>query len=126
VQLLFKNGAMASLFASRISGEKLRQLKINEQERTFHLDFINQTLSVVRLPKEDHTNPPEFIPIKRAEPLRLELEHFVDCVVSHKTPIVTGDDGKKALELAIQVVKNMKVVKKGKSTVAKKLLTMTG
>ncbi len=112
VQLLFKNGSMASLFASRISGEKLRHLKIIEQDKTFHLDFINQTLSVMRPPKEDHTNPPEFIPIKRAEPLRLELEHFMDCVVSHKTPIVTGDDGKKALELAIQVVKNMKMAKK--------------
>ncbi|MDQ7824788.1 MAG: Gfo/Idh/MocA family oxidoreductase [Candidatus Eremiobacteraeota bacterium] len=124
VQLLFKNGSIASLFASRISGEKIRHLKIIEQERTFLLDFMNQSLSVLRLPKENHTNPPEFIPIKRCEPLRSELEHFMDCVIRHKTPMVTGDDGKKALELAINVVNNMKIVKKRNSVIAKKLMEM--
>jgi predicted dehydrogenase len=112
VQLLFKNGAIASLFSSRISGEKLRQLKIIEKEKTFHLDFMNQTLSVVHLPKEDHTNPPEFIPIKKCEPLRAELEHFMECVTTHKTPIVSGDDGKRVLELAIQAVNKMQIVDK--------------
>jgi predicted dehydrogenase len=112
VQLLFKNGAIASLFSSRISGEKLRQLKIIEKEKTFQLDFMNQTLSVVHLPKEDHTNPPEFIPIKKCEPLRSELEHFMECVTTHKTPMVSGDDGKRALELAIQAVNKMQLVEK--------------
>ena len=112
VQILFSNGAIASLFSSRISGEKLRQLKIIEKEKTFHLDFLNQTLSVVHLPKEDHTNPPEYIPIKKCEPLRSELEHFMECVTTHKTPLVSGDDGKRALELAIQAVNNMKMVNK--------------
>jgi predicted dehydrogenase len=124
VQLLFKNGAIASLFSSRISGEKLRRLKIIEQDKTFHLDFINQTLSVVRLPKKDQTNPPEFIPIKKCEPLRSELEHFMECVITHKTPMVSGNDGKKALELAIHVVHNMRMVKKKKSLIAKNLLKM--
>lgn len=125
VQLLFKNGAVASLFASRISEERIRRLKIFEQEKTFHLDFLNQTLSVVRLPKQHHTNPPEFVPIKKCEPLRSELEHFMECVITNKKPMVTGDDGKKALELAIQVVNRMKMVKTKKSTVSKRLLELT-
>ena len=111
VQILFENGSIASLFASRISGERYRHLKVIEASKTFNLDFINQTLSIVNLPKEGHTNPPEFVPIKKSEPLRLELEHFMDCIVGHKTPMVTGEDGKNALQLAIKAVDNMKMVR---------------
>ncbi len=111
VQILFENGSIASLFASRISGERYRHLKVIEPQRTFNLDFINQTLSIVRLPKEGHTNPPEFIPIRKSEPLRLELEHFRECIIGHKIPMVTGEDGKNALQLAIKAVDNMKMVK---------------
>lgn len=111
VQILFENGSIASLFASRISGERYRHLKVIEPSKTFNLDFINQTLSIVNLPKEGHTNPPEFVPIKKSEPLRLELEHFMDCIVGHKTPMVTGEDGKNALQLAIKAVDNMKMAR---------------
>ena len=122
VQILFENGAIASLLASRISGERLRNLKVIEPLRTFNLDFINQTLSVVNLPKEGHTNPPEFVPIRKSEPLRLELEHFTECVIGHKTPLVTGEDGKNALQLAIKAVDNMKMVKMSDSSDLAKFL----
>ncbi len=122
VQILFENGAIASLLASRISGERQRTLKVIEPLRTFNLDFINQTLSVVNLPKEGHTNPPEFIPIRKSEPLRLELEHFTECVIGHKTPLVTGEDGKNALQLAIKAVDNMKMVKMSDSSDLAKFL----
>lgn len=122
VQILFENGAIASLFAGRMSGERLRQLKVIEEEKTFNLDFINQTISIVNLPREGHTNPPEFVPIKKSEPLRLELEHFMDCIVRHKTPMVTGEDGKKALQLAMSAVDNMTMVKRADSVLARKFL----
>ncbi len=122
VQILFQNGAIASLFASRISGERLRQLKVIEADKTCQLDFMNQTLSVVKLPQAGHTNPPEFVPIRRSEPLLLELEHFMDCIVAHKTPMVTGEDGKNALQLAIRAVDNMKIVSMADSAIAKKFL----
>ena len=124
VQILFENGAIASLLASRISGERQRTLKVIEPLRTFNLDFINQTLSVVNLPKEGHTNPPEFIPIRKSEPLRLELEHFTECVIGHKTPLVTGEDGKNALQLAIKAVDNMKMVKMSDSSDLAKFLQL--
>lgn len=111
VQIRFKNGTLANLFASRVSGEKLRQLKVIEENRTLSLDFINQTLAILRPPKRDITSPPEYVPIKRAEPLRVELEHFAECVVTNKTPMVTGEDGKRALALAMQVLDNMRMVK---------------
>lgn len=114
VQVRFSNGCVANLLASRISGERLRHLQVVEEDgnsvRTLSLDFINQTLAILTPDNEKQTNPPEYIPIKKEEPLRLELEHFTECVVTNKTPLVTGEDGKRALELAISAVNNMKLV----------------
>ena len=105
-----------------ISNFAIPSSSVIEPLRTFNLDFINQTLSVVHLPKEGHTNPPEFIPIRKSEPLRLELEHFTECVIGHKTPLVTGEDGKNALQLAIKAVDNMKMVKMSDSSDLAKFL----
>lgn len=114
VQVLFRNGCLANLVASRMSGEKLRNLCVVEQEgdsvRTLSLDFIQQTLAILTPDNERHTNPPEYLPIKKQQPLQLELEHFAECVVSNRTPLVSGEDGKRALELAINVAKNIKIV----------------
>lgn len=114
VRVIFRNGCVANLVASRISGEKLRHLQVVEEDgdsiRTLSLDFLNQTLAVLTPDNEKQTNPPEFIPIKKEEPLRLELEHFRECVATNREPLVTGEDGKRALELAISAVKHMKIV----------------
>jgi len=124
VHFLFKNGSVANLVASRISGEKLRQLKIIEKNKTFELDFTQQTLAIMRPPTRFKTNPPEYIPIKKEEPLRLELEHFIECVTMRKEPIVTGEDGKRALDLAMQVVEKMKIIKDS-SPLGQRLIAMT-
>lgn len=114
VQVRFNNGCVANLLASRISGERLRNLQVVEEDgdsvRTLSLDFINQTLAILTPDNDKQTNPPEYIPIKKEEPLRLELEHFTECVTTNRTPLVTGEDGKRALELAISAVNNMKLV----------------
>jgi len=114
VQVRFRSGCVANLLASRISGERLRHLQVVEQMgdsvRTLSLDFINQTLAILTPDNDKHTNPPEYLPIKKKEPLRLELEHFAECVLTNSTPLVTGEDGKRALELAISAVKHMKIV----------------
>ncbi|MFH0802715.1 MAG: Gfo/Idh/MocA family oxidoreductase [bacterium] len=111
VQILFKNGAIANLIASRISGEKLRQLRVVETEKTILLDFMNQTLSVLRPPRKGKAVPPESVPVNKSEPLRLELEHFMECVRTNKEPMVSGEDGKKALDLAVQITAHMRIVK---------------
>lgn len=111
VRIFFENGCIANLLASRISGEKLRKLKIIEEKQTMYLDFINQTLSVMHAPKNGRASIIEDIEIEKKEPLQLELEHFTECVATNRTPLVTGEDGKKALELAIQIVDSMQITK---------------
>lgn len=126
VHLLFKNGVAASLLASRISGEKQRSLRVTEDTgRTLSLDFMNQTLCSMRPPRSGIPVPPELLPVEKDEPLKLELSHFADCVSSHRTPLVSGDDGKKALELAMQVLARMKMVK-SKAPLGKELIALAG
>jgi predicted dehydrogenase len=106
VRLTFKNGCVANLVASRISGHRARTLTVMEADRNYHLDFMNQTLTV----HEAAAAQPQAIPVEKAEPLRLELEDFVDCVRTQREPEVTGLDGKRALELAIQAGNRMRMV----------------
>ena len=49
--------------------------------------------------------------IEKEEPLRLELSNFADCVANHKEPVVSGQDGERALELAVRVLENMHRIK---------------
>ena len=65
---------------------------------------MHQTLSVCE------AEVVEPIAIEKAEPLRLELEHFADCIRTQREPEVTGLDGKRALELAIQAANRMRMV----------------
>jgi len=126
VQLMFKNGSMASLVASRISAERLRQLKLTENSgRTLSLDFIDQTLVALTPPQDGRMIQPEVLPVEKDEPLRLELSHFADCVAMHRTPLVSGEDGKRALELALQVLARMKLVK-AKAPQGQALIALAG
>ena len=126
VQLRFKNGVMASLVASRNSGERARQLKVTEETgRTLALDFIDQTLCARRPGMEGRPLAPEQLPVEKEEPLRLELSHFAECVAMHKTPLVSGEDGKRALELAMQVLARMKTVQ-AHSSQGKELVALAG
>ena len=49
----------------------------------------------------------EPVPIEKREPLKLELEHFVRCVREHKTPIVSGESAKRALDLAFEITRQI-------------------
>ncbi len=120
VRLVFKNGCVAQLMASRVAGQRGRTLTVMEADRNFQLDFMNQTLSLSEAP----SGVVENIAIEKAEPLRLELAHFAECIRDRREPEVTGLDGKRALELAIQAVNRMKLI--GEEPAADDLIAMAG
>lgn len=113
VQLRLGNGAIASLTASRNSGERRRCMKITEDDgRVYMLDFIEQSLTV-SLPGENGLPlPEETIPIEKDEPLKLEIRSFAEAVLNKRRPVVSGADGERALELAAEVYKRMQIFKK--------------
>ena len=49
----------------------------------------------------------EPVPITKEEPLKLELQHFVECVREQQTPIVSGESAKRALDLAIEITEQI-------------------
>ncbi|MDO5295469.1 MAG: Gfo/Idh/MocA family oxidoreductase [bacterium] len=112
VQLRFQSGAIAHLVASRNSAERSRGLKVTERDgRVLLVDFIEQTLQVSTIGQDGRPTPFENIPIAKAEPLKEELAHFAYCATEHQTPLVSGTDGLRALELAIRVRAKMNIVK---------------
>src|SRR5260221_325899 len=49
----------------------------------------------------------EPVPIEKGEPLKLELQHFVECVGAHQTPVVSGESAKRALDLAFEITRQI-------------------
>jgi predicted dehydrogenase len=53
----------------------------------------------------------EPVPIAKEEPLKLELQHFVNCVREKQTPLVSGESAKRALDLAFEITRQVNQVK---------------
>lgn len=109
----FHSGCVANLTASRISQSKVRKLRIWERERYVSVDCLNQEACCYELASgggrgpEIHRRP---LSVKRGEPLKRELEDFLDAVAGRLTPRVSGEDGLRALQLATAVIKAMEEV----------------
>jgi len=97
----FENGCVANLTASRVSYEKTRKLRFFQPHDYVSVDYATQTGVIVSLRMgrvmERKLEPPS------GEPLRIELESFVNSVKTRSAPAVSGEDGYRALELAIQI-----------------------
>lgn len=76
---------------------KIRSLTVTGTVGVAYLDYIKQELEIYNVEQK-------VIPlIDKAEPLKLELAHFLDCIKSDKEPLVSGFDGIKVLEIALNV-----------------------
>ncbi|OIB56102.1 Gfo/Idh/MocA family protein [Natrialba sp. SSL1] len=109
--LEFDSGVMASLTASRKTQRKVRTLEITAEECFVELDYIEQSLEIHRNSVPEyieqngdvrfkHESIVERPTVHNAEPLRNELESFVDTVDAHRIPEVTVQDGINALRVA--------------------------
>ncbi len=114
-QISFKNGTLAQILVSRVSERRLRQLEIMEPERFVTINYETQDVSIHRCVQEKECGLVEVIehPVfPKKEPLKLELQHFVMCVREGKQPLVGIMDGKRALEVAIAILKQIKTPQK--------------
>jgi predicted dehydrogenase len=97
----FEDGCVANLTASRVSVEKTRKLRFFQPHDYISIDYASQTGIMVSLRMgrvtERKLEPPQ------EEPLKLEISSFVKCVQSRGTPVVSGEEGLRALELAIRI-----------------------
>lgn len=134
-QLLFENGCIASISASRVSAEKIRSLEITQDDAFLHLDYIDQNIILRKQVSSRYIfDQPramyqrEFMVqqplISKDEPLRLELQHFVECVRTGAAPLVSGRDGKDALAIALQIRNKMVTICSKENKLARDLLVM--
>lgn len=112
VRIRFESGCVANLTSSRVSLEKMRKIRIFEDNAYVSTDYGAQEVLVYR--KKDGAlpegaNPMEHItieplPVEKDEPLKLELAAFIHAVTHNTPPIVSGQDGVRALKLARDIV----------------------
>ena len=108
-RLRFASGCIANVTASRISRERVRKARVFQSDAYVSIDYATQELEVFRLVKGGarpiiHGGK---IEVTSEEPLRRELEDFVDAVRTGRRPGVTGRDGRDALALATRVAETM-------------------
>lgn len=107
----FENGAVANITASRIGTEKIRKTRFYQTNSYVVLDYATKFSSVTSL-NPDAAHPLAGISINRleindVEPLRAEITAFLDAIEHDKTPPVTGEDGRRALALAVGVLEKI-------------------
>ena len=109
VRLGFKSGVVANLTASRVSTEKIRKFRFFQASGYVSIDFTRQ--DVILLEVERSGLRPEIglkkVQTERLDPLRGQLEDFVQCVRTRRPPKVGGKEGRAALELAQKVMKEI-------------------
>lgn len=104
----FANGAVANITASRIGTEKIRKTRFYQTNSYVVLDYATKFASLTSLNSEA-AHPLLGISINRlevndVEPLRSEIVAFLDSIEKGTEPPVTGDDGRRAVKLAVKVL----------------------
>ncbi len=107
----FENGAVANITSSRIGTEKIRKTRFYQTNSYVVLDYVTKFASITSLNPEA-AHPLLGISIDRleindVEPLRAEIEAFLDAVGNDTEPPVTGEEGRQALVLATGVLEKI-------------------
>ncbi len=133
-RLRFANGCVANLTASRVSPERMRKIRVFSAGPTtsyVSLDYRAQEGYIYRIARDgeeessllkkllaarDSTIVSEFggqrivrepVPLEKDEPLKLELQSFIDCVIARQTPVVSGESARQSLELALEITRQI-------------------
>jgi len=107
-RLEFASGCVANITASRISGNRLRKIRVFQRDSVFVLDYANQELCLFRQEVREGSAPSRLhrveLPVTRVEPLRQELTDFVSSVRTRQTPQVSGEAGRDAMAVAARII----------------------
>ncbi len=97
----FEDGCVANFTASRVSFEKTRKLRFFQPHDYISVDYAAQAGTMVSL-RMGRVMEQKLEPANE-EPLKLELTAFTDCVGTRRKPLVSGEDGLRALDLAVRI-----------------------
>ena len=104
-RLRFENGCVANVTASRISPERLRKIRVFQDDGYLSLDYQEQSGEIFW--KEEGAIQKAKVEVEKDEPLKLELAAFVESIQEGKTPAVTGKQGADALAIALEITRQI-------------------
>ena len=106
VRLVFENGCVANLTASRASVEKIRKLRFFQPRQYISIDYTRQDGVVCSVDKQQKIAFRQ-LPVSKGEPLVRQIESFLQCVQTRKPPRVTGQQARDALGVALRIREEM-------------------
>ncbi len=103
VRLAFPGGCIANLTASRVSTERVRKLRLFQPHQYISLDYQKQEAVAFTVSGSQQIGF-QSLPVSKNEPLRLEVESFLEAVATRKRPLVSGEEGLRALDVALAIL----------------------
>ncbi|MDT8318014.1 MAG: Gfo/Idh/MocA family oxidoreductase [bacterium] len=118
-QLLFENGCLANFISSRATQEKIRTMSLSQKDAYVFLDFNEQDIQIHRqasskyfMTKEELTYRQESmierIFVHKGNPLKLEIEHFLDCAMRGAKRQISAENELRSLKIALRVLDQIK------------------
>jgi len=114
VRMIFENGMVANLTASRVADKALRKIRVFQPDAYLSVNCSKRELSVIRLDGEvnDSNDFPQVTSDKMTfpnkDPLADEISAFINAVINGSEPIVSGQDGRNALKTALDIIDQIK------------------
>jgi len=107
----FATGAVANITASRVGTEKIRKMRFFQPRDYVVIDYATNYASISNLAPSNTSTWPgvrtQVLEVQNVEPLRAEIESFFDAAINHSKPVVSGEDGRMALSLALRTLEQI-------------------
>ena len=107
----FATGAVANITASRVGTEKIRKMRFFQPRDYVVVDYLTNYASISNLSPPVASPWPgvrtQVLEVNDVEPLRAEIESFFDAAAGGSRPLVSGEDGRRALDLALRTLKQI-------------------
>ena len=118
-QLLFENGCMANFISSRVTQEKIRTMSLSQKDAYVFLDFNEQDIQIHRQASSDYFMTKEELTyrqesmierifVHKGNPLKLEIEHFLDCAMRGASRQISAESELRSLKIALRVLEQIK------------------
>ena len=101
----FENNAVCNLTASRVTPDVQRRIRIFQDNAYISLDYVSQEAQIYT--KDATGIHHKKIDITKADSLKEELSDFIECVRLNKRPLVSGEEGREALAVALEIGKQI-------------------
>ena len=113
VQLIFANGCCANVTVSRIAEEPVRKLRIFQPENAITVDYGAKEIKIInreKIKRGSELKPRDYLEFcfRNQDALEAELTDFVKNVRQRITPAASGREGRQALAVALEIIKNIK------------------